>query len=374
MKGDGVGARRGRWRCHRARGRPRSAASNWPTNPGVSWTEMPITRMPCSSSAPREADRDVERREGHVEREAHSPARGPATRRPRRPGAPGERSAASPCRIPSIRPTIRSASAAGGQQPAHQPLRRQRKRDDEHAPRAAPRRRSCRPPAPRGRPRRRRPTTSGGRSEASSAERRAAPTTVSPSKMRSTATEESAAVNRTPDEPRGGEAARTSSPARKGRMLLAMNPMAMACQSGLAGSGPPIVVPQQEPPADQADGKVRVARTTRERAAGQGSRVPDVAHHLGRGGRREAPRAAAPTARTTPTSPARIRASADRPGAALRIRQARAGRGRAAPAAAAGWSSRSALPGELGGELAGARRRRAPARPGRGSRGTRSRR
>ena len=63
-------------------------------------------------------------------------------------------------------------------------------------------------------------------------------TTASASKMRSTATDERAAVNRAPAS-RAAAIVRTSSPARNGSMLLAMNPMATACQSGRAGSGPP---------------------------------------------------------------------------------------------------------------------------------------
>ena len=59
-----------------------------------------------------------------------------------------------------------------------------------------------------------------------------------PSKIRSTATEDIAAVKRAPESLVAAKT-RTSSPARKGRRLLAMNPIAIACHSGHAGSGAP---------------------------------------------------------------------------------------------------------------------------------------
>jgi hypothetical protein len=61
---------------------------------------------------------------------------------------------------------------------------------------------------------------------------------VSPSKIRSTATDESTALKRAPAR-RDAAISRTSSPARNGRMLFAMNPIATACQSGAAGSARP---------------------------------------------------------------------------------------------------------------------------------------
>ena len=66
------------------------------------------------------------------------------------------------------------------------------------------------------------------------------PTTARPSKIRSTAIDDSTAENRAPAR-REAAMVRTTSPARKGSRLLAMKPIATACQSGRAGSALPSV-------------------------------------------------------------------------------------------------------------------------------------
>ncbi len=111
-------------------------------------------------------------------------------------------------------------------------------------------------------------TTPAGKSDMSNPAA-SRPMTASPSKTRSTATEDMAAVKRTPESLVAAKT-RTSSPARKGRMLLAMKPIAVACQSGHGLSAAPDSSRSSSRQRINRMGKVIEASTTPS-ARGQGS-------------------------------------------------------------------------------------------------------
>src|SRR5690606_200430 len=97
------------------------------------------------------------------------------------------------------------------------------------------------------------PTSTPAGNPAANREKTRSATTVSPSNTRSTATDDSDAVNRT-GASRVTVRQRMTSPIRNGRMLLVMNPMATACQSCWTG--------RAEPSSRRRRGRQRTSRST----------------------------------------------------------------------------------------------------------------
>ena len=337
------------------------AASNWPTKPGVSCTEMPNDQDPLQQQGAGEADRNVERRERDAERQRVQRARAPATRRPCRPAARGERSTresrggcprsvhdavgerarrAAPG-APPARPRAGNATtSSGGDQRGERDdagdLRRLRERHaaDRHVRRAGRRR--------------------AGRRSSSA-------TTARPSKIRSTATDESTALKRAPASRARGEHPHQLARA-EGQDVVGHEPdRDRVPERHRQGGDRRSSRRAGERQRTRRSGKVSVATTTatskRAECALTEVRAPTSARWTPRSAQTSSAAATAMpmTAESVRRAPA-VRAR-------LRIRQARAGRGRAAPAAAAGSPrARRAVPARR--RAAAGRRPHARAPPG----------
>ena len=244
------------------------------------------------------------------------------------PRRAGERSTESPWRTPSIRPTRRSAIRPAGTTRRTTRSAASGKATTSTAPTSAPRdniRRNLR------RPRDRHPADRDPRRQVrASRPRPSSATTVRPSKMRSTATEEMVALKRAPVS-RVAAKTRTSSPARNGRMLLAMNPIATACHSAAAGRGPPDSSRSRRRQRTMRMGKVSVATGRREAAARDARPGCDAPLR--------------PDARPGATRPARLPRPRCRPASRAPGRRARAGRTQASASASGRRSSSSSSSG-----------------------------
>ena len=278
----------------------------------------------------------------------------------------GDRSTDSPWRTPSISATIRSASAPAGssrrttRSAASGNTTTSSAAINAAAPITPAACAACRSETP--------PTaTSGGRSDASSATL-SNPTTLRPSKMRSTATEESAGAEADPREAGGGKQAhQLARPERQHVVRHEADGDGVPERGGRQRAA--VVGPKEETPAHQTQ---RIRQCGEDDGCEERGRVgvPEVAHDLG-----EVYAPERPDQQRHGEHHADERGHGAPPAArrAIRIRQAPAGRGRAAPAAA-DESIRGRRAGRARPRAAGVRRWRAPGPPGRCNRGRRSRR
>ena len=239
---------------------------------------MPITSIPWSSSAPAKptgmskAGEPTQNAYGVDEPEHQRPEHHAGEEAGRSQGA------RDPWRIPSIMSTIRSASLPAGstRRTTRSAVSGKATTSDGAEQRAEGRAAPATCAAcDTARRRPRRPTADRRPAEP----RPADPRTVRPSKIRSTATRRHVALKRARRTSRVAAKTRTSSPARKGSRLFAMNPIATACQSGGGGSGAP---DSSRSRSRQRTRRMRrsASRGRRARSGGARGRVADVAHHL----------------------------------------------------------------------------------------------